>query len=176
MTELKKILKKTIKENEKTTKDGYFESLDYESKRIYLAGMNKGIINTCKGVLKRIEKTKPTKTQKKKLTKNKKFTKPTIEEITAYCQERKNNVNPEMFRDHYEARDWILNNRQKMKDWKAAVRTWEGRNFSTNAKKRIEPTPEWLKNESGPIVIEKPEDAAKAVERIRKMKEEFRAK
>lgn len=55
-----------------------------------------------------------------------KFTKPTVEEIKAYCDERKNGVDPQGFFDHYEARGWIPKGyTQQMKDWKAAVRTWE---------------------------------------------------
>lgn len=57
---------------------------------------------------------------------SKKFQKPTIEEIAEYCRERKNNVNPERFFDFYEAKGWFVG-KNKMKDWKAAVRTWENR-------------------------------------------------
>jgi hypothetical protein len=55
------------------------------------------------------------------------FQVPTIEQITAYCLERKNNVNPELFRDHYTANGWVVG-RNKMKDWQASVRTWEKSN------------------------------------------------
>ena len=54
------------------------------------------------------------------------FTPPTIEEVTAYCQERKNNVSPEAFINHYTSKGWMIG-KNKMKDWKAAVRTWENR-------------------------------------------------
>ncbi len=54
------------------------------------------------------------------------FTKPTLEEITAYCQERGNNVDPQAFYDFYESKGWKVGN-QPMKDWRAAVRTWERR-------------------------------------------------
>lgn len=55
---------------------------------------------------------------------NSRFRKPTIPEITDYCFERKNNVNPEQFFDHYEAKGWKIG-KSPMKDWQAAVRTWE---------------------------------------------------
>ena len=54
------------------------------------------------------------------------FIKPTIEEITAYCSEHKNNVAPQAFFDFYESKGWRVGN-QPMKDWKASVRTWERR-------------------------------------------------
>lgn len=53
-----------------------------------------------------------------------KFIKPMIEEIRAYCLERKNGVDPERFYDFYESKGWLIG-RTKMKDWRASVRTWE---------------------------------------------------
>lgn len=55
------------------------------------------------------------------------FKPPTIEEVIAYCQERKNGINPRSFIDHYSANGWIRG-KTKIKDWKACVRTWEARN------------------------------------------------
>ena len=52
------------------------------------------------------------------------FTPPTVEEVRAYCMERGNNVDPERFVNHYTANGWKVG-RNSMKDWKAAVRTWE---------------------------------------------------
>jgi hypothetical protein len=58
--------------------------------------------------------------------KPRRFTRPTVEEIRAYCRERANNVDAQRFFDFYEAKGWRVGN-QPMKDWQAAVRTWEGR-------------------------------------------------
>lgn len=60
----------------------------------------------------------------KENTKRKVFTKPTVEEVKAYCAERKNNVNPDKFIDFYESKGWLIG-KNPMKDWKACVRTWE---------------------------------------------------
>ena len=54
------------------------------------------------------------------------FTKPTVREIREFCIERGNGVDPLRFFDFYEAKGWRVGN-QPMKDWKAAVRTWESR-------------------------------------------------
>ena len=51
---------------------------------------------------------------------------PTISEINAYCKERKNNVSPERFFDFYESKGWMIG-KNHMKDWKAALRTWENK-------------------------------------------------
>lgn len=52
------------------------------------------------------------------------FNPPTVEEVRAYCTERGNSVDPEAFIDFYESKGWMIG-KNKMKDWKAAVRTWE---------------------------------------------------
>ncbi len=56
----------------------------------------------------------------------KRFTPPTLEQVNAYCQERRNDVNPQRFIDHYESNGWKVGGKGAMKDWKASVRTWEG--------------------------------------------------
>nr|DAW66632.1 MAG TPA: hypothetical protein [Caudoviricetes sp.] len=63
------------------------------------------------------------------------FVKPTVDEIRAYCAERKNNIDPQYFWDYYEARGWKAGGRSAMKDWRAAVRTWEKNNFQTSPPK-----------------------------------------
>lgn len=54
------------------------------------------------------------------------FTKPTVEDVGAYCGERGNGVDAQRFCDFYEAKGWKIG-KEPMKDWKAAVRTWEQR-------------------------------------------------
>lgn len=54
------------------------------------------------------------------------FVPPSVEEVKAYCLERGNNIDPQYFVDFYEAKGWMLG-KNKMKNWKAAVRTWEQR-------------------------------------------------
>ena len=54
------------------------------------------------------------------------FTPPTVEEVRAYCKERGNDVDPARFCDFYTMKGWMVGS-QRMKDWKAAVRTWERR-------------------------------------------------
>ena len=66
--------------------------------------------------------------KKKKITQ---FIKPTIEEIKAYCDERKNNIDPEYFFDYTEARGWMLG-KAHMKDWKATIRYWERKEKEKN--------------------------------------------
>lgn len=54
------------------------------------------------------------------------FQRPTLAEVTDYCKERGNGIDPEAFLDYYDSVGWKINGKT-MKDWKAAVRTWERR-------------------------------------------------
>ena len=54
---------------------------------------------------------------------------PTVEEITSYCQQRHNEIDPQYFHDYQQARDWILSNGKRMVDWQATIRTWEKNNI-----------------------------------------------
>lgn len=64
------------------------------------------------------------------------FVPPMKEEVAEYCKQRKNRVDPEAWYDHYSSNGWMVG-RTKMKDWKAAVRTWERSPFKNN--KTLEP-------------------------------------
>lgn len=52
------------------------------------------------------------------------FVKPTVEEVRAYCRERQSTVRAEAFVNFYDSKGWMVG-KNPMKDWKAAVRTWE---------------------------------------------------
>ena len=54
----------------------------------------------------------------------KRFAKPTLEEVQAYCAERGKGVDAQKWYDYYSANGWRVG-KNPMKDWKAAVRTWE---------------------------------------------------
>jgi predicted phage replisome organizer len=58
------------------------------------------------------------------------FSKPTFDQVKEYCIERKNTVNADKWYAHYESNGWMVG-KNKMKDWKAAVRTWEHNNYDS---------------------------------------------
>lgn len=68
-------------------------------------------------------------------TKKKRFVKPTVEEVKQYCIERNNCVNAEQFYDYYESNGWKVG-KNSMKDWKAAVRTWERSEYRKHNSKK----------------------------------------
>lgn len=57
---------------------------------------------------------------------HKRFTPPTVDDVRSYCSERKNTVDPQRWFDYYSANGWMVG-KNHMKDWKAAVRTWESK-------------------------------------------------
>ena len=68
----------------------------------------------------------------------KRFTPPSLDDVKAYCLERRNSIDPQAFVDWYTSNGWKVG-KNPMKDWKAAVRTWErkeanhGRNGSADS-------------------------------------------
>ena len=79
------------------------------------------------------------------IEKRKRFIPPTFEEVKSYCDERKNNVDPNKFIDYYESNGWMVG-RNKMKDWKAAVRSWE-KNGYNRKNTTVIPVPDYIRNQ-----------------------------
>lgn len=89
-----------------------------------------------------IEKEKDIEKSKRE-NKRKRFTPPTLEEVQAYCLERNNTIDPQHFIDYYTSNGWLVG-KNKMKDWKAAVRTWERNGYSKKDNKPINQTAQEL--------------------------------
>lgn len=68
----------------------------------------------------------------------KSFIKPTLEEVRAYCLERNKGVDAEKWYNHYTSNGWRVG-RNPMKDWKAAVRTWETNDIGNSQPKEDKP-------------------------------------
>ena len=60
-------------------------------------------------------------------TNNKRFVKPTVDEVREYCIEKGYTIDPQRFVDYYESNGWMIGGKSHVKDWKAAVRTWQSR-------------------------------------------------
>ncbi len=78
-------------------------------------------------------------------SKGNRFIKPTIEEIASYCKERNNGINANNFFDFYESKGWMVG-KNKVKDWKACVRTWESRNKQQQSESKTLGVGEWIDN------------------------------
>ena len=129
------------------SKYGYL-SIDYEyegkmiKKRILKVSTNidRGINKYLEGYQQKIKENNTSNnitSIKKEIYKEKKFKKPTLEEVKEYCLERKNNVDVELFINYYESNGWKVG-KNSMKDWKACVRTWERNRVNKPKESRYE--------------------------------------
>jgi len=98
----------------------------------YIQICYEGISKNERGVLAKMLKSNNTINNTNLTDSNKKgrFKKPTIDEVKNYCILRKNSIDSEAFIDFYESKNWQIG-KNKMKDWKACVRTWERREINS---------------------------------------------
>jgi len=78
------------------------------------------------------------KSNQSKIKENKNFIPPQQKEVFDYCQERKNGIDSNKFINYYQAKGWMIG-KNKMKDWKAAVRTWENTQSNNNQDQETKP-------------------------------------
>ena len=121
-----------------------------------------------KSLIDELKKVKPTVKEKLKdnniinnniinnnIYRDKKFKKPTLEEVEEYCKSRNNNVDAKSFYEYFEAGGWKDSQGKQVKNWKQKVITWE--NYSKNKTAEIEPS--WLnKDLSKKLAISKEEE------------------
>lgn len=69
-----------------------------------------------------------------------KFVAPTLDQVRELCLERGNSIDPENFHAHYTANGWVQSNGQKIKNWKAAMTTWEKRQGNFNGRSNNQQT------------------------------------
>lgn len=117
-----------------------------ESRRTnaYGKGYAKGYANHMETVTETVTEKNNIKETKDTISinKNNRFIVPTPQEIKDYCIERKNNVDSNKFFNFYESKGWMVG-RNKMKDWKAAIRNWEGgKGVRVDNFKKVPPNPQ----------------------------------
>ena len=115
--------------HKKTTYLEELETLDIDNKGAYTERKESMYTNCIQNVYTgkdRLDKDSIDKDSIESKAKSTRFVPPTIEEVREYCKERGNNVDAERFVDFYSAKGWMVG-KNKMKDWKACVRTWEKR-------------------------------------------------
>ena len=94
----------------------------------YISILKGGIKENLKGGIKENFKDNISLSKDKHINnKGTSFKKPTVNDIKEYCLWRNNGIDAETFFDFYESKNWLIG-KNKMKDWKACVRTWEKRN------------------------------------------------
>ncbi len=103
-----------------------------EIERRYIRKLKGGIKENFKGGIKENFKDSISLSKDKHINnKGASFKKPTVNDIKEYCLERNNGIDSETFFDFYESKNWLIG-KNKMKNWKACIRTWEKRQNKTN--------------------------------------------
>ena len=90
-----------------------------------------GTISTICPPVVRQEKEKEKEKELEKDIKVRRFTPPTPTEVQQYCSESGHNIDADAFVDFYSSKNWMVG-KNKMKDWKSAVRNWERRDKEKN--------------------------------------------
>ena len=97
----------------------------------YISILKGGIQENLNTPYKKTVKSNTTSNNTMNINTKGRFLKPTIIDIKKYCTERKNNVDCETFYHFYESKNWQIG-REKMKNWKSCIITWEKRNKINN--------------------------------------------
>ena len=141
-------------------KDRYTETIytdelnqlgSYENKAYMLIGDNVETIRNQNGTKPEPKWNRNGTTDKNRLDKNRldknrleesennrksnRFAPPSVDDVRAYCLERGNNIDPDKFVDYYTGNGWMIG-RNKMKDWRATVRSWERNDFNSGNKQQ----------------------------------------
>lgn len=98
----------------------------------------------------------------------KRFVPPTVDEVSEYCKERNNGINPAHFVDYYTARGWVLSNGKKVSDWRACIRTWESRDKATGKPMKVLPAQDFPQRDYSGVNGELMEDLARKMEAFTK--------
>ena len=115
------------------------ETIWAEKKRLYRGKENakRTLSLPCPTVVRQEKELEKEIELEKKSTGTKRFKAPCADEVKAYCTERKNHVDADKFIDYYTANGWKVG-KNPMKDWKAAIRTWEKNSISSGKKNNFQ--------------------------------------
>lgn len=133
----------TAKRNIDLQTESYEKKIESMANARKLSPNNRSLTENCSKLNSKEQITVEEQEQDKEQDKDKeqdnkhtsRFIPPTIEEVKAYCQERQNGIDPESFVDFYASKGWKIG-KEPMKDWKAAIRTWERRKQDAGSNKQ----------------------------------------
>jgi hypothetical protein len=120
-------------------RDLSLKSSEAERKRLYRQNIKRPEVSGhCPDSSASISSSVSVSSSERKEVKEKNIIPPPLELVQTYCKQRGTGIDAQSFIDHYEARGWEFKRGQKMKDWQAAVRTWEKNGFN---KPKAKPSP-----------------------------------
>lgn len=100
------------------------------------------------------------------------FTPPDIDEVRAYCKDRANSIDPDEWYDFYASKGWMVG-RNKMVDWKAAVRTWENKRRTAESS-AVQPPPPEEQRDYHQKMAEQTREAIRTLKQAEEMEEKRR--
>ena len=100
------------------------------------------------------------------------FTPPDIDEVRAYCKDRANGIDPDEWYDFYASKGWMVG-KNKMVDWKAAVRTWENKRRTAESS-AVQPPPPEEQRDYHQKMAEQTREAIKTLKQAEEMEEKRR--
>ncbi len=100
------------------------------------------------------------------------FTPPDIDEVRAYCKDRANSIDPDEWYDFYASKGWMVG-KNKMVDWKAAVRTWENKRRTAESS-AVQPPPPEEQRDYHQKMAEQTREAVKTLKQAEEMEEKRR--
>ena len=121
---------------------GQNDNIVIENDNSVITPLQKTITENNKGEESKVKESKEKKSKEnnidresKKAETAKRFTPPSIEEVQSYISEKEYSVDAESFVAFYTSKNWFVG-KNKMKDWHAAIVSWEKRNNDFPAKKQ----------------------------------------
>ena len=103
-------------------------NVDIQAKNVNILSKNADILEQSKVEKSKVKKSKEeymgAEAQAPPTQSKTRFARPALKEVQAYIAERGANIDAQHFLDYYDAKGWMIG-KNHMKDWKAAIRTWE---------------------------------------------------
>jgi hypothetical protein len=147
-TTLQDVLKKVSRD----VQEVIIKRESWKEKKKILREVNRSVSKDVLGDVQPQEKRREEKRREenKEIKKGATFVPPTLQEVSTYCKERKNSIDPQKWLDHYTSNGWMVG-KNKMKNWQAAVRTWENSDIGSGNGSRKGFSPPPMKQERNPF-------------------------
>lgn len=100
---------------------------------------------------------------------------PTLEEVTEYCNQRQNQIDPQRFIDFYEANGWVQGKNKPIKSWKACIRTWEASDVKCYGRKPniVMKLPDYIEQQMTGTLPEESPATTEQIEAIKRLQEKM---
>ena len=112
----------------------FCKNVDIIYKNVDISSENVNIFKQSKVKESKVKESKENGIREKSRTSR--FSPPSVSDVEEYCKERGNDIDAESFVSYYESKGWLVG-KSPMKDWKAAIRTWEKNDIKSGRKKNV---------------------------------------